>query len=114
VLASAAVLFDLAPVLTALVLAAIAAHGIGRYPRTPRLLVLHRDGTWAVPERGWHGLSLAPGTTWTTWYVELVFLGSANERILVLEDQLDAEDWRALQLIVREHDASGAPSRAEP
>lgn len=110
VFASAALVFDLAPVLTALALAAIAAHGIGRYPRTPRLLMLHRDGTWAVPERGWHGLRLAPGTTWTTWYVELVFPGPAEMRILVLKDQLDAEDWRALQLVVREYDLSGRPS----
>ena len=109
-LASAALVFDLAPVLTALALAAIAAHGIGRYPRTPRLLMLHRDGTWAVPERGWHGLRLAPGTTWTTWYVELVFPGPAEMRILVLKDQLDAEDWRALQLVVREYDLSGRPT----
>jgi energy-converting hydrogenase Eha subunit G len=97
-------LLDLPPLLAALALAAIAAHGIARYPRTPRLLVLHRDGTWAVPERGWHGLSLASGTTWTTWYVELVFRGPARARILVLKDQLDAENWRALQLAVREHE----------
>ena len=31
-------------------------------------------------------------------------------RILVLKDQLDAEDWRALQLVVREYDLSGRPS----
>jgi hypothetical protein len=104
VLASSALLFDLPLVFTAFVLALIAAHAIGRYPRTPRLLVLHSDGTWTVPERGWHGLSLAPRTTWTTWYVELVFIGPSGARILVLKDQLGAEDWRALQLAVREHE----------
>jgi hypothetical protein len=104
VLVSSALLLDLTPVLTALALAAIAAHAVRRYPRTPRLLILHRDGTWAVPERGWHRLSLAPGTTWTTWYVELVFIDPADARILVLKDQVGAEDWRALQLAVREHE----------
>jgi hypothetical protein len=49
-------------------------------------------------------LDLAPGTTWTTWYVELVFIDPADARILVLRDQLGAEDWRALQLAVREHE----------
>jgi hypothetical protein len=104
VLVSSALLLDFTPVLTALALAVIAAHAVGRYPRTPRLLILHCDGTWAVPERGWHRLSLAAGTTWTTWYVELVFIDPADARILVLKDQLGAEDWRALQLAVREHE----------
>jgi hypothetical protein len=104
VLASSALLLDLTPVLTAFALATIAAHAVGRYPRTPRLLILHRDGTWAVPEHGWHRLALGPGTTWTTWYVELVFMDPAGARILVLRDQLGAEDWRALQLAVREHE----------
>jgi hypothetical protein len=103
-LASSALLLDLAAVLTAAALAVIAAHAIRRYPRTPRLLILHCDGTWAVPERGWHLLNLAPGTTCTTWYVELVFMDPADARILVLKDQLGAEDWRALQLAVREHE----------
>jgi hypothetical protein len=91
-------------VLTALALAIIVAHAVWRYPRAPRLLILHCDGTWAVPERGWHRLDLAPETTWTTWYVEIVFIDPADARILVLRDQLGAEDWRALQLAVREHE----------
>jgi hypothetical protein len=104
VLAASALLLDLPMVPTALALATIAAHAFGRHPRTPRLLVLYGDGTWAVPERRWHGLKLAPATTWATWYVELVFVGPAHARILVLKDQLGAEDWRALQLAVREHE----------
>jgi hypothetical protein len=113
VLAFSALLLDLAPIPAAFALASIAAHAIVRHPRTPRLLVLQCDGTWAVPERGWHGLRLAPGTSWTTWYVELVFDTPAGARIVVLKDQLDAEGWRALQLAVREHDA-GAPSADGP
>jgi hypothetical protein len=108
VLGFSALLLDLPAGLTALALATVAAHALWRYPRTPRLLILHRDGTWAVPERGWHGLDLGPGTTWTTWYVELVFMAPAGARVLVLKDQLDTEDWRALQLAVREH-AARAP-----
>jgi hypothetical protein len=104
VLASSALLLDLNPVLTAFALAIVAAHAVARYPRTPRLLILRCDRTWAVPERGWHRLDLAPETTWTTWYVELVFIDPAGARILVLRDQLGAEDWRALQLAVREHE----------
>jgi hypothetical protein len=112
-LAFSAFLLDLRPALTALALATISVHAIGRHPRTPRLLVLQTDGTWAVPERGWHALRLAPGTTWTTWYVELVFDAPAGARVVLLKDQLDAEDWRALQLAVREHDA-GVPSADSP
>jgi hypothetical protein len=104
VLVFSALLLDLTPVLAACALVMIVAHAIGRYPRTPRLLILHCDGTWAVPERGWHRLGLAPGTAWTTWYVELVFVAPPEARVLVLKDQLGAEDWRALQLAVREHE----------
>ena len=95
-------------------LAAIVAHGIARYPRGPTLLVLHADGTWAVPERGWHGLKLAPGTAWTTWYVELALTGQPKARIVLFRDQLCAEDWRVLQLAVREHVDSVAISTVNP
>jgi hypothetical protein len=114
VLAASALLLELAPVLVLLGLAAIVAHGIARYPRGPKLLVLQSDGTWAVPERGWHGLKLAPGTAWTTWYVELALSGQPKARIVLLRDQLCAEDWRVLQLAVREHVASRPASTLDP
>jgi hypothetical protein len=114
VLAAAVLLLDVPLVLTAVALAALATHALGRRPQTPKLLVMHADGTWDVPERGWHRLALAPGTTWTTWYVELVFAGPRGARVLVLKDQLDTEDWRALQLAVREHDSSATSVAGGP
>jgi hypothetical protein len=104
-LATAALLIEAASAPTIVLLAAVVAHGIVRYPRSPRLLVLHSDGTWAVPERGLYGRRLAPRTAWTTWYVELVLAGPGDTRIALLVDQLGAEDWRRLQVEVRENRA---------
>ena len=109
-LAATVLLLDLHSVLALLGLALVAAHGILRFPRAPRLLLLNSDSTWDVPEQSAHGLCLAPGTAWTTWYVELVLSGSTDLRIVLLKDQLGAEDWRALELAVREHDDTGSPS----
>jgi hypothetical protein len=104
-LAAATLLIEVDPAPTMVLLAAVAIHGIVRYPRSPRLLVLHRDATWAVPERGLHARTLSPRTAWTTWYVELVLTGPGHTRIVLLVDQLDAEDWRRLQVEVRENGA---------
>ena len=85
----------------------VAGHGFVRRPRSPGLIVRHADDTWSIPARGRHGLRLARGTTWTTWWVELVLSGGGGRpiRALLLKDQLDAEGWRRLQLTVREHEA---------
>jgi hypothetical protein len=102
-LAAAVVSLEPAMPLTLLGFALVVAHGSMRFPRVPHLVVLNSDGSWAVPDRGGYNLTLAPGTSWTTWYVELVLSGPKKLRIVLLRDQLGTEDWRALQRAVREH-----------
>jgi hypothetical protein len=101
-LAAAIVLLGAALAATTALIAALGAHAVVRYPCAPRLLVLYPDGAWTVPERGAYGRKLAPGTTWSPWYVELVLVGCGGARILIVRDQLGAEDWRRLKLAVRE------------
>lgn len=88
-------------------LAAVCAHCVLRRPRSPQLVARHADGTWTVAGRALAtGLALAPGTSWSTWYVALVLESGRGRRVrsLILRDQLEAEDWRRLQLAVREHE----------
>lgn len=86
-------------------LVAVVLHGIARFPRTTDLLVHAQDGTWALPERGLFGLRLAPGTAWGNAWVDLVLRGPGRRvRLVLLRDQFPAEDWRRLQVAVRESD----------
>jgi hypothetical protein len=106
-LAATVVVLDLEAAAALLLLVLVGAHGFVRRPHSPRLIVCHADDTWSIPERGRHGLRLARGTRWTSWWVELVLAGSGGRltRALLFKDQLDAEAWRRLQLAVREHEA---------
>lgn len=104
-LAATVIALDLEAAAALSLLAIVGVHGILRRPRGPALIVRHADDTWSIPEWSRHGLRLARGTTWTTWWVELVLTGGGRPiRALVLKDQLDAEGWRRLQLTVREHE----------
>lgn len=102
-LAGAALLGRISPSATALLLGAIALHGVGRFPRTPGLLVFSAAGLWSLPERGQHALRLGAETACCAWWARLVLVGPGTRvRVLVLRDQLDTESWRLLRLVIRE------------
>jgi hypothetical protein len=105
VLAASVIALDPWPAIAGALLTAVALHGIVRFPRATERLIQARDGSWALPSRGLAGLRLARGTAWGDTWVDLVLAGSGRRvRVLLLRDQLGAEDWRRLQVAVRESD----------
>lgn len=109
-LAASVIALDWPPEIAGVLLAAVVLHGIARWPRAAERLVRSQDGTWALPARGCFGLRLAQGTAWGNAWVELVLAGPGRRvRVVLLRDQLAAEDWRRLQVAVRESD--GGPDR---
>jgi hypothetical protein len=106
---------DPAPLATAALLAAIAIHGIAAFPGNVDVLVLASDGTWSLPRRQLFGLRLAGGSNWGAWWAELVLAGpQLRVRVLLLRDQLPAEDWRRLQVAMRESNGCAAAGRDVP
>jgi len=85
-----------------LLLAALACHACARYPRFPADIRLLRGcSISALGSRG-GTLSMGPGTRYSTWWIHLVLVGEGGPtRVLLLKDQLETHDWRALQAAVR-------------
>ena len=100
---------------TAALFMVLAAHAVIGFPRVPTPLVCAPNGVWALPELGMAGLRLARGTGWGSDWVELALVGpGGRRRVLLLCDQLAAEDWRRLQVAVREAELGAAGFAAPP
>ena len=83
-------------------LAALVVHGWWRLPEPSPVLIGYPNGTWAAPELGRAALRLTSGSMVATWWLRLVLRdGRGRLPVLLLRDQLCAEDWRALQAFLR-------------
>ncbi len=89
--------------------AALFVHAILRRPRPPPPLVRLADGRWSVPDAGVSGAVLGAGTRFTRGWVrlELAARGRAPATLLLMHDQLDPEEWRALQAALRRGQSAG-------
>jgi hypothetical protein len=90
-------------------LAVVLAHGRWRWPTGERLLLLAGNDDWGLPARGRFGLRLGPGTLYAPLWVRLVLTDAAGGSVglLLLRDQFSGEDWRKIQVAVRECDTMG-------
>ena len=86
-----------------MLLLAVCVHAWIRLPGSSILLLRFGDGSWAIPEQGRFKLQLAPNSSYSTVWVRLVFeADGARNTVLLLRDQMETEDWRRLQVAVRE------------
>jgi hypothetical protein len=72
-------------------------------PRRPPLLLRDSRGGWSVPAQHEFGLTLAPQTRYTGWWIHLV-LGSPRGRrlrLLLVRDQFPGPAWWAFQAGLR-------------
>jgi hypothetical protein len=90
--------------------AALLCHAALRWPRAPTPLYRHADGAWSLPILGLERLRLCPGTAVGPFWARLA-LGTngatAAATIVLLADQVDPEDWRRLQAILRRRAETG-------
>jgi len=83
-------------------LAALVVHSWRLFPEHPPVLIRHPSGAWAAPGLGRSALRLTSGSMVATWWIRLELCdGRGRLPILLLRDQLCAEDWRALQAFLR-------------
>jgi hypothetical protein len=84
-------------------LPAIVAHAVVCRPAAAPRLQVGPQRRWSLPERSLHGLMLAAGSTYTANWVDLVLQHESGRvaRVLLVRDQLPAEDWRRLQALLR-------------
>ncbi len=89
-------------VLRCWLLAAVAGHGYRRFPRVSPAYLRYRNGIWAVPAVHGGRLRLAPGSRYSSWWIRLILEGRRGSiPVLVLYDQLEKHEWRALQAAIR-------------
>lgn len=87
---------------TAGLLLALAGHAYWQWPRPLGRIVRSRSGSWALPDVGRSGLSLAPATRYGDWWVDLrLRAGRGRVRVLLCRDQLSPDAWRQLQATLR-------------
>jgi len=103
VLALTVIALSLALYVSGPLLLAVVVHGYVQVPTSGVLLMRSGADRWSLPERRLFDLRLAPGTSFSTLWVRLVFAGEDAPRpVLLLKDQLTDEEWRQLQVAVRE------------
>lgn len=92
---------DLVPGLAALTV--LAAHAALRFPESRVRLTRSGDGRWSIPARGLYDLNLGSRTCFSSSWVLLEFVSHDRSlRMVLLRDQFGAQDWRRLQVAVRE------------
>jgi hypothetical protein len=112
-LAAAALLVDAPSWLKLLGLTAALGHGYRRRPAAPpERLVLSSDGRCLVPTLAAEPLRLGPSTRYARGWVRLVD-ESRRLDLLLLADQVDAEDWPRLSALVRRLCLNQAARRGE-
>lgn len=81
---------------------AIVAHGVARRPRArPRLVVVTADGFCAVPEWDTGRRPIGSRTLLCPFWVRLdLGRGPWRRDILLIADQVPAEDWRRLRALL--------------
>jgi hypothetical protein len=93
--------------LKGLALLVLLVHAIALPPERARRVVFRSDGRVTLPELGLDGLTLGPGTLFTTRWVRLDLRGCGSALdILLLADQVDPAAWHALQVELRRLRAS--------
>lgn len=73
-------------------------------PQSCRVVARLRSGAWLLPGLHSAELRMLPGTRYTRWWIVLR-LGSAQckaQRLQLWCDAFTADDWRALQISLRE------------
>lgn len=94
-------------VLAVVLLVPVLAHARWRWPTGQGgVLLLSGNDQWGLPVRGRFGLRPGPGTLHAPLWVRLVLTDAAGGPVvlLLLRDQFSAEDWRKIQVAVRECD----------
>ncbi|MEE8237806.1 MAG: hypothetical protein V3S67_05775 [Gammaproteobacteria bacterium] len=83
-----------------LLLAALGGHWLRQAPKSSPILVRYPNGTWAVPELGRSALRLGARSSYATWWLRLrLHDGQGTLKFLLLRDQFQAQDWRALRAV---------------
>jgi hypothetical protein len=85
-------------------LCAVGGHARLFRPPEPAPIIIGCDGLWALPAEELYDMRLGERTVCSGAWVRLhLTRGPAtNRRVLLLADQFDREDWRRLQVSVRE------------
>lgn len=92
--------------LKAIGLVTLVAHGVRRRPAPPPAqLVLGADGSCVWPD-AIAAVRLGPRTRYTRGWVRLVDRSGALD-ILLLDDQLEPDDWARLSALVRRMSVGG-------
>ncbi|HEX6997078.1 MAG TPA: hypothetical protein VF322_02975 [Gammaproteobacteria bacterium] len=86
--------------------ALLVGHAVVWRPRRPPALRRRADGRWSVAGQAPGGLRLDGATVFGRHWARLVFTADGAHRrarvaVLLLEDQVPAETWRALQAELR-------------
>jgi hypothetical protein len=86
-----------------LAVAIVGAHGWWRWPeRSPAALLVAADGTCRAPQWGPEVYALGPRTRFTRFGAALdLGTGPHRRRLLVVFDQVPADDWRRLEALLR-------------
>lgn|GEM_PF-1747943 len=90
--------------------AGLVAHFALRRPPAPIPVTRHADGTWSLPSVGPDRLALRPGTAVGPFWARLSLGGAESPKtvtVLLVKDQLGAEDWRRLQAELRRRAGTG-------
>jgi hypothetical protein len=85
-----------------LVAGGLACHGYLCNPGSTGCLIRGADGRWALPTRGLYGLEFDPQTRFGIGWIALRLIGPFGRvQTLLLEDQVPASAWSALQAGLR-------------
>lgn len=94
-----------------LAVVALGAYARACWPGVTPTVVCSGAGRWAVPELGLCELSLDPRTTYTRRWAQLQLIDTAGRRHRqrIWADEVAPQDWRRLQLLLREPEPSQRP-----
>jgi len=85
-----------------ILLGALGGHWLRQAPAFSPVLIRYPNGLWAAPELGRSALRLRSDTRYASWWIRLILHdGQGALTVLLLRDQFDTQDWRALQAVFR-------------
>jgi len=80
----------------------VAGHGLKLAPELSPVLVRYPNGLWSAPEIGRGALRLGVGSGYAGWWLRLILHDADGTlKVLLLRDQFQAPEWRALQAAFR-------------
>lgn len=68
----------------------------------PAVIAITPDGCFAVPDENRSNLTLTTESRAGPGWLQLSFSDRPGKRLLLLRDQVDARDWRVLQIAILE------------